>query len=361
MWKTIPILILILGGLMYWDSALSQKEILSRRSSSRVRQLIPKELREGESQRVAALKLEDPGHKEAFVYAREKDAWRCVSRFRAIADEGKIKSLIDKLLNSQGIVQMKEAARAPDYGLGEGSVLHLSLHGPKVFEDRREDLLHAFDVGLPVPGATGCYVRLSGSAEIIAMDANLREELAPPAIAGIPPLVDLHIIPPVGLGNTGTQRIVIRRADGEKFELLRREKRISPEEMKAGQLPWDWILKRNDREETCPPGPSNAFATFLLRAPFLAILDPKTLPQLGLEKPSVKLALYPSEGKPVEVSVGSKRPNGRVPVHNELTQSLFEASSEVADLLAPRADELALGPNQAEATAGNPWEAFLRR
>ena len=374
------ILLLALAGLVGLDSILSERDTFSRRASSRVRQLIPKpppappgreELRESESQRVAALKLEDPGKQETFVYAREKDAWRCLSRFRAIADEGKIKSLIDKLLSTQGIVQLREVAQVPDYGLGEKSVLRLSLHGPRVFQESGEDLLHSFDVGFSTPGGAGCYVRLSGGMEVIAIDSNLRDELARPELAGIPPLVDPHIIPPVGLGNMGVQRIVVDRADGEKFELLRREKKISPEEMKAGQLPWDWILKKNDREETCPPGTSNAFANFLLRAPFLAILDPKILPQLGLDKPSSKLSLYsaeakpaegkPVEGKPVEVVIGRKGVNGRVPVRNELTQGLFEAASEVADLLAPRAEQLTLGPNQAEATQENPWQSFLRR
>lgn len=353
MWKALIILVLVLIGLIYWDRSLSETELLSRHTSLKVRQLIAKELRE--SQRIAAIRLEDPGQKETFIYARGKDAWRCLSRFGAVADEAKIKSLLEKLFNTQGIVQSKDPARAPDYGLGPASVLHLSLHGPKFSPGKEEDLLHSFDVGAPNPGGNGCYVRLSGGTEVVAIDANLREELARPELQGIPPLVDPHIIPPVGLGTGGVQRIVVDRSDGERYELNRREKKISPEEMKQGQLPWDWFLKKSEKEEICPPGPSNAYANFLLRAPFQVILDPKTLPQLGLEKPSARLSLYSSEGKPVVIAIGSRGANARAPVWNELTQNVFEVSKEVDELLAPRSEQLL------HVEQGSPWEAWLRR
>ena len=151
------------------------------------------------------------------------------------------------------------------------------------------------------------------------------------------------------------QRIEVTRKDGEKYELLRREKKISPEDMKTGQLPWDWFLKRDGKEELCPPGPSNGFAFFLQRAPIKAVLDPRTAAALGMDSPAARVALYPGTGEPLALVLGGATPGGGTAVKNTLTGSIFEATPEVAGLLAPRAADLQ------SADAQNPWDAFMRR
>jgi hypothetical protein len=337
--------ILLFLGVLDWQ--LSRDESYVRSQSSRVRQLTQKSFREGS--RVAALKLEDPARKEVFLYARAKDGWRCPTRFGTVADEAKIKSLLDKVFSAQGIVQPRRGAEAEVYGLGPGSLLRLSLLGPS-----RESLL-VLDIGNPLLVGSGSYVRLLGSEEVVAVDANLREELAHPDGEGLAPLLDPHLVPGSWPKGGGVQRIQVEREDGVKFELVRREKRISPEEMKSGQLPWDWILKKDGREEICPPGPSNGYANFLHRAPYSGLVDPRTQPQLGLDRPAAKIILSPSEGEPLEVLLGKRGPDGSAPVLNGMTRNLFLVTGEVADLLAPSADRL---------TAAEPaddWNGFLRR
>src|SRR5262245_29655874 len=174
MWKSLVILAAALAGLIGWDLALSQKEAATRHSSSKVRQLLPPQEREGKL--VAALRIEEPGSRET-LYLRAKDSWRCHSRFLAPGDESKIRGLLEMLFSTQGIVQSKEGSRAPDYGFGPGTAIRLTLHDRTVSKgDRTKGVIRALDIGTSVPGANGCYVRLAGSEEVVAIDADLRGE-----------------------------------------------------------------------------------------------------------------------------------------------------------------------------------------
>jgi hypothetical protein len=353
MWKSVAILAAALAGLIWWDLALSRKEVSTRKSSLRVRQLLPPQEREGKL--VAALRIEEPGQQETF-YARSRESWRCLTRFGAPGEESKIRSLLEMLFSTQGIVQSREEGRAQDYGLGPAAAIRLTLHDRNASqENKSRGVIRTLEVGSSVPGANGCYVRLAGSEEVVAIDADLRAELARPEGADLPPLLDPHLIPGGWPANGSVQRIEVIRKDGEKYELLRREKKISPEDMKTGQLPWDWFLKREGKEELCPPGPSNGFAFFLQRAPIHAVLDPRTAPALGMEPPAARIALYPSTGEPLALVLGGAAPGGGTAVKNTLTGTFFEATDEVAGLLAPRAADLQSAEGQ------NPWDAFLRR
>jgi len=367
-WKTPTILLAILMVLFYWDATLSRREADTRRSSSQVRQLIPPGKREGKL--VAAIQVEEPSRKESSLYGHVRGSWRCLSLWGVMADEARIRGLLEKLFNAQGIVQSRDRARMPDYGLDEKNVLRLSLHGPRILERRGRDVLQSFDVGFPVPGGNGCYVRVSGSDEVIAIDENLREELARPEESTLPPLLDPHVIPAIWPGKAGIRRISIEREDGEKFEIARRDKSLSPDELRAGKIPWDWILRKDGNEVTCDPLVSTAYVMFLQRAPYTALIDPRTLPDLGLDKPSARLILRSPEGEgqeggsplgsgALEIAIGRKGSGpgsgSGVPVENRLTQNLFEVSSEVAGLMAPRSEQLT------RADRANPWEPWLRR
>src|SRR5262245_34531165 len=296
MWKSLVILAAALGGLIWWDLSLSEKEATTRQISSKVRQVLPPKDRGGKE--VAALRIEEPGKRET-LYLRAKDRWRCDSRFSAPGDESKIHGLLEMLSSTQGIVQSKEGTRPSEHGFGPETVIRLTLHDRKVSrDDQTKGVIRSLEIGSSVPGANGCYARLVGSEEVVALDADLRGELVRPEGRDLPPLLDTHLIPGGWPANGSVQRIEVSRQDGEKYQLLRREKKISPEEMKSGQFPWDWVLMRDGKEEVCPPGPSNGFAFFLQRSPIHGVLDPKAA-AAGVETPAARIALYPSAGEPL--------------------------------------------------------------
>jgi hypothetical protein len=330
------------------DRSLRLREEERRAASSRVRQLVPREFREGKL--VAAIRLEAPGRGETLLYGRSKETWRCLSRFGAPADEGKIQSLLEKLFTTQGIVQTRNEI---GYGFGSDSVLILSLHGPQVFKQPKGDLLFAFEIGMAILGAEGCYVRKAGQKEVVAVTANLREELEWRGGKDLPPLVDPHIVPAAFAPRGGPRRIEVHRADGEGYELLRRDRKVEPEELKAGRLPWDWVLALDGKEVELPPGPVNSYTGFLLRATFAAVLDPKTASERGLDNPAAKLTLHGAEGDPATLEVGKQGAGGGWPVRNAPAQSLVEVTGETAALLAPRAADL-------QTADKNPWEELLK-
>jgi hypothetical protein len=357
MWKIIAVLAVLLGVLAALESKLSSRSDETRRASSQVRQLIPPEKREGKL--VAVLRLEDPIKKETHVYARQKESWKCLSRFGAPCDEGKIRGLLDQLFSTQGIVQSRTRGRAGDYGLAYGSALVLSLHGPNAVRDPAGDRIAAIEVGSSAPGGGGCYVRIPGIEEVIAIDADLRGDLAPPPEApGLPPLVDPHVVPAGWPGGGGIDRIRVERDDGERFELVRREKKLDPSELKAGGIPWDWFLVRDGKEEAAGAGPSNSFTSYLRRAVVTSLVEPKAATDLGLDRPASKLVLSPTKGDACEIAIGRKGPGGGVPARNSASGGVFEVTEETARLLAPAAKDL-LAP--ADGQAPNPWDAAMKR
>src|SRR6185369_11955078 len=134
MWKSAVILAAALGGLIWWDQQLSQNEVSTRRSSLRVRQLLPPQEREGKL--VAAVRIEEPGGRETF-YARSRDSWRCLTSFGAPGEESKIRGLLESLSSTQGIVQSRDQGLAQNYGLAPATAIKLTIHDRNAAQENR--------------------------------------------------------------------------------------------------------------------------------------------------------------------------------------------------------------------------------
>jgi len=357
MWKLHAVLVSILAVLVVIDWRMTSSEREARSASSQVRQLIPPEKRIGKD--VAAIRIEDPVRKETLVFVRQKESWRCLSRYGALCDEGKVRNLLEGLFAAQGIVQSRMKGRAGDYGLSYGSTIILSLHGAQALKDPQGDRIAAVEIGASIPGGSGgCYVRLPGKEEVVAIDADLRADLSPPPEApDLPPLVDPHLVPLGWPGKGGIARIRIERAGGEKVELVRRDKELDPQAMKSGQVPWDWMLVRDGAETPADQALANSYTSYLRRATFAAVLDPKAPAPPGLAAPAAKLVLSPPEGEGMEILVGTKGAGdrARTPVKNGVTGMVVEMAPEAADLLAPQEKGLT------DPAGGNPWDALLRK
>jgi hypothetical protein len=333
------------------ERALSLPERSERRASSRLRRLVPPALLEGKS--VAAIRVEDTARREALLYARTSSGWRCLSRYGVPADEARLSSYVEQILEAQGILQSQDPGRANRFGLDPPSLLRVSLHGARLLHDRGHDLIALAEIGAAVPGGRGTYARSGVTNEVIAVDVDLRTDLAWPKALGLAPLLDPRIVPAVWSGSASVERIAVRPQSGAAFELRKRPRTPKPEEFLRGGLPWDWVLVAGGREQSTPQGPSNAYASFLQSATYNLALDPRLADGLGLARPRARVVLYPPEGKAVEIQIGGPAPAGGIVVKNALTQGVFAVDSQVAALLVPRAEALR------HAAKVTPWDSRL--
>lgn len=350
--RTLVVLAWTLAGLVACERALSLQERSARRASSRLRRLVPPALLERKS--IAVIRLEDTARREVLLYARTSGGWRCLSRHGVPAAEARLGSYVGRILEAEGIVQRQDAGSAERFGLDPPRLLRVSLHGPRALRDRGHDLIALAEIGAPLPGGRGTYARSAVSHEVIAVDADLRGDLAWPAASGLAPLVDPGIVPAAWSMSASVERIEVHPQGAAPFE-LRKRARAMHEEILAGVLPWEWVLVTGGRSETPPPGPASAYARFLQSAQYDLALDPRLAAGLGLDRPRARVVLYPAEGRGLEIQIGGPAPAGGVTVRNALTQSVFAVDSEVAALLVPGAEALR---RSAKVT---PWDARLPR
>jgi len=341
-----------LAGLVACERALSLQERSERRASSRLRRLVPPALLEGKS--VAAIRVEDTARREGLLYARTAGGWRCLSRYGAPADEARLAGYVERILEAQGIVQRQDAGSTDRFGLDPPRLLRVSLHGPRVLQDRGHDLIALAEIGAALPGGRGTYVRSGTSHEVIAVDEDLRHDLTWPETPGLAPLVDPRIVPTAWSSSANVERITVH-ATGADFELRKRAHPATREAILAGALPWEWVLVTGGSQQTAAAGPSNAYSRFLQSATYALALDPRLADRLGLDRPRARVVIYPAEGQAVEIQIGGPAPAGGTAVKNALTKGVFAVDPEVAALLAPGAEALR---RPAKVT---PWDAWLPR
>lgn len=347
--RTLVVLAWTLAGLAACEGALSLHERSERRASSRLRRLVPPALLAGKA--ISAIRVQDTSRKEWLLFVRTSSGWRCMSRYGAPADDARLSGYVERILEAQGIVQRQDAGHA-DFGLDPPRLLRISLHGPHVLKDRGHDLIAMAEIGATLPGGRGTYARSGMSNEVIAVEDDLRRDLTWPKAVGLAPLVDPRIVPAAWSSAANVERIEVYPT-GAAFELRKRARPATPDEILAGAPQWEWVMVTGGRRQTAPPGPSNAYARFLQSATYNLALDPRLADRLGLDRPQARVLLYPAEGQVVEIQIGGPAPAGGVAVRNALTQSVFAVDSEVAALLVPRVDALR------RAAKVTPWDARL--
>jgi hypothetical protein len=353
MGKVLFFLLLALAGLVAADLALGKAEGRARSTSSRVRRLAPPETRDAAL--VSVVRLDDLSRGASHLYAKIEGLWRCVSYRNAVVNDGAMESLLKKVFNGEGLVRGDEPSRVPQCGLDGPSMLRVSLHGPRGLESAGQDRLVSIDVGSASSQPAGGYVRATGGREIVSVDVNLREELAPDDAGPLPPLVDRNVVPAVWPGfRKGIKSIVVEPEGAPSFELEGRRREITPEDMRSGKSPWEWFLKQAGGEQLCEQPLAMSYVSFLMRAPCMDVMEAKG--QAGVDlKPRGRVTLVPNEGDALPLSIGSAAVGLGDPVLNPFSKSVYFVSTQVASLLVPRAEQLlaAGGPN--------PWEPYLKR
>ena len=348
---SLGLLALVTLGLGLWVRRLADEEEALRASRSRVGHLLTPAERADIP--LAAIRVELAG--TSLLYGRFDGMWRCREYHLAPVDVQALESLFQKLTQAEGMVHTTETDEARVYGINTPETIRVSLCGRRVLEDPGGDVLFAFDVGKPIPGRDGAFVRRRGTKEIWGIDANPLEELTRTVAPGVPPLLEKGVLPRSwpGWAQQPDRIFVDHAATG--YELQKRIADIDPAELKPGQVPWRWFLDPGPDEKETASGPTSAYSFFLQQVPYLAVLPREELPGAGMEAPVAVVTLAAPRGEPLEARIGRPRGDGTSPVWVPFTQTLYLVTDEVADLLAPSKSLFALGSEE------NPWDGYLRQ
>ncbi|MFH0947149.1 MAG: hypothetical protein V2A76_18330 [Planctomycetota bacterium] len=334
-------------GLISAERHLQRQEQEARDASHRIGRLIPAADRERLS--VAAIRV-GPADGPRHLYSPVSGVWRCQTHFNAVAGEEAVQGLLKSLLEGEGVVQSTDPARAGEYGIGLPDSWRLQLLGPSGATQFEVEL------GARIPSIGGCYVRRSDHSAVWALDTDPWEPLQVDPAGVRPPLLDPHVIPRIWPGKSRrVDRLVLARAGEPPLELIMEELRISEEEMRAGKSPYIWHLRIGDQEASASDRNAMAYFGFLLQIPFVRVLDPAEARGFGLDESRTRVTLYPAEGHPAELRLGSRLPSGNLPLLNLETGMLFEVTPDIAALVVPDA-KLLLGSAET-----NPWETQMRR
>lgn len=417
MMKSMVFVVVALAGAVAWDLSLSRSEGALRASTMRVGRFAKLGKPEHRKADTATRIVVTASSGQKWEYVKEADGWRCPSYNSAPASEEKIKSVITKAFEAEGIIQTFDPARHGEFGLGKGSGFQLDAKGiyredrtpksdnpfagmagdssPKVWGPD-EPWEFAWDVGNATIDREGSFVRRRGENAVWHVDQNSHMELDPTPGSKLPPLLDGAIVPMSWLQSAKQiRRVTVQIDGGDQYELELREKQITPDEMKQGKSPFEWWLKD---QKKFPPGPSAAFlnppprtmpdpkaspeskpaepvvgavaedgyavtehqqslsfTSFVMRAPMTDVLAEAQHKSLGFDKSRAKISLVPMEGEPCDLYV-SYQGGSKAAVYNTALRTAYEIDAAVVELLAPSIAQLMQAGAQ-----GMPWRPWLQQ
>ncbi len=344
-------MLVVTVALGVWTRVIARQEEALRASRSRVGHLLKKAERSAIP--LAAIRVDIAG--TSLLYGRIQGTWRCREYHLAPADTQAIESLFKKLAEAEGMVHTDVVAQSKTYGINTPETIRVSFCGPKVLEDPGGDVLFAFDIGKAIPGRDGAFVRRRGTKEIWGIDSNPRIELTQAVAPGLPPMLEKGCLPKSwsGWSKEPNQIFVDHAASG--YELHKRAVDIDPAAMRAGEVPWTWIMNPGPTEFETASGPSHAYSYFLQQVPYVAVLPREERERSGVDSPVARVTVAAHEGDPLEVHIGKSLGDGTSTIWVPLTQTLYLVQDEIAQLLAPEASLFASGSDQ------NPWDEYLRK
>ena len=347
------LLVVAAYGLWTWNADLDAREAEERLASNRVGRLV--EESERDAMQVAAVSVTS-GTGDSYLYARVGGLWRCLDHDQAVANEGKVTSLVQAILEAEGVARSDDVERFADYGIGTPEGFEVALHGSNVMVDPERDVQFRLFVGLPVEGLDGCYVRRADRDVVWAVDTDPRALLVDHR-EGLPPLLDLGVLPDVWPGpGVRIDKIQVEHAGEAPYQLELREVEITPEEMQRGLSPYKWWMLRPGVEAVeCHPMLSTAFTVFLRQAEWLAVVPREKANTMGLDLPAARVALATSDGNVTQLVFGAVLADGRVPMYSTFSDSVVLIDEPASRLLAPAFPMLLPG------APINPWDLALKR
>jgi len=342
------------------NSAMARREAQTRPATAVLRELVPAGVTAAD---IVAIELVDgAGRRVEFV--REIDGlWRCIPAHGALADPARVTRLLTRTLGGGGMVRTSDPAHSARYGLdGPAStrmILHRAASGAaaeadtddgNVGADRSADreVVLDLEIGLSLGDVDQCFVRLHGTDDIIAMEADIRRELRPDGPGGLP-MIETHLLPSgwPGLNFIPRQIVILRR--GELPLEIRREDIVD----EAGEVTgWRWFRRAGDgdfqpSQEALPM----MYIAFLSRARITGIIGPDAVGELGFENPIGRVLLGSEFTEPMELRVAAPQEWG-TPVYGSFARTVSVVSNEVARLMLPGPE--IFDPLMVE----NPWAAY---
>jgi len=290
-------------------------------------------LREG-NKVVAGLSLDLEGGSQRYLYARSRGMWRCLSAWNAPCDGPRVEALVLGLLGAHGVVLDGSDAARSRFGLDGKQTVEITLHGKELLGDPKGDeVLRALFAAPDSP-----FASLSARPGVIELDFRLGAAVSPSG-EGLPPLLETRIapgvFPPPG---KRVEHVFVQRASGPSYELARRvrepQKDVDPNDPGAA-LGWEWWLIQGDSQVLIGPLRGEAYATWIPRAPYIALADPKSASERGLDTPSAKVTLVPDEGLPLEIELGAPLPEGGMWVRAPATPLLSRIDAHTAAMILP--------------------------
>jgi hypothetical protein len=345
--KSIVAAAVLAAALFGVDGWLDARRAERRRGELRIGRLIPKEERERAS--VAAVRI-DIG-KDSLVFANESGRWRS-SWKNAIGSGDRLRSLIGKLHETEGMIQSDDPARAASFGFDPQRQVRVTLLDPKL------QSLGAFDLGTGFADRERCFVRRAGETKIWDIDANPWNELAPPG-PGLPPLVHPFVMPYdwPGDGSGLMQSVAVECPDGTAYELTLHQLELTPEQVREeNRQPYEWRLSRGVEPAVPTTGYLGAgYTLYLLKVPFLDVIDSAEAATLGFDAPRARVRLVPSQAGAAELVLAPKLSQGRHALRCSVTGLAYRIDPQAQAILFPTAEQL-LPP-----ATDNPWDPYLRR
>ena len=350
--QRIVILAAIFCGLFYWEGQLSSSRSSERSSSSRLRPLMEESFTEGLL--VAGVRVETASD-ESFLYARSRGVWRLLEpAVNTYAKSGAVEQLMQSLVDASGVMLTNKKHRAKSYGFGSDIALRISLLGTKLKTADDGDVLYTIDIGYPIQGTEGAYVRPFGTNEVWSIDLNPRNFLARPPGSGFPPMLDPNVIPAVSAApKGGLIGVKIVSQVTENFEVRMITNEANPEQPGGTITTWE-LVRENGTRVVCDEIPARGYSIYLLLAPYSAILGADSVDSEVLDDPDIRMTITPAQGEPFELLFGRPNAKGGRTVANMDTRTMFEISADVAELMLPDAETVA------EESRGNPWHDFIQ-
>lgn len=311
------------------------------------------EAERAEAMTVAAVSIEFP-LAPPMTYVRSRGVWRCIEASAAPARGDLIAALASGLLGARGRIRGTPDIPVPSYGLSPPRAV-IRLHGAGVVREEDRDVLVSYDIGAshrPGGGSPRYFLRESGTSAIFEVPIDLADALRPTAREGLPPLLDQRfLIDPWKGPACDFQRM---RIEGPGMDFVLERKPATP--AAPGEPDWRWVLQRQDGSATDVLFlRAESFGGFLRRMVWTDLIEPGRLPELGFERPAMRITAWTLLAEERVLEFGGSAPFGGQYV-------LHEAARVLGTIDAAHRAALQLGPETfTDREQPIPWEGFFRQ
>ncbi len=314
---------------------------------------------------VAGLSVSYPGIGSQYRYARSQGRWRCLSAWGAPCDGELVERLLRGLLGARGVVRARDGWSQATYGFAGAEAVELVLHGKRMLSDPAGDPIAGVRfgersrvAGAAPESASGAFAQVLGVKSLLELELEPRALLGGDPRRGLPPLLDQRLVPLEFPGHgRRIDHAFLERSDAASLELVRRERAPSapgPEVEPAQTLDWEWLLVQGAEQVVIPPLRGEAWVTFVLKAQYVGLADPREPEAHGLDVPAARLTLAPREGEPLVLSFGAATPDGGRWILHPSVPLLALVDAQTALMLLPAPEELR------DDSRPNPWDRWLR-